>query len=156
MTKTELEAVDIGNILYSTISDVLRMSGNMGFKGDVDIGIKLNTTISKNTAKLVALVNTNQSSQSTIEVKLATRIHLSDEYKPKRFVFRGELSLGAHGKVVEELQAALNHHLKSGLIIDGDFGKKTQNAVKAFQTLHDLQIKNGTLDKKTGSKLSQI
>jgi hypothetical protein len=37
---------------------------------------------------------------------------------------------------VEYLQEALNHHLNAGLVVDGDFGGKTHDAVIAFQKSH--------------------
>lgn len=59
------------------------------------------------------------------------------------------LALKAHGEQVREVQEKLvEHKLMAESEIDGDFGERTQKAVKAFQCLNNLTV-NGTIDKKT-------
>lgn len=49
------------------------------------------------------------------------------------------LKRGSRGKFVEELQANLNRLGHGPLKVDGDFGERTETAVKAFQTMHGLK-----------------
>lgn len=44
------------------------------------------------------------------------------------------------GTQVKNLQKDLNHVMKSGLAVDGEFGTKTENALKAFQKKYDLVV----------------
>ena len=61
------------------------------------------------------------------------------------------LQRGAVGKAVEQLQAAL---VKAGakIDVDGDFGKKTETAIKAFQTKKGLPV-TGIADDATNAAL---
>ena len=58
---------------------------------------------------------------------------------------------------VEYLQEALNHHINAGLVVDGDFGNKTLNAVIAFQTKHKNEgvLVDGVVGDQTWSFLRQ-
>lgn len=59
------------------------------------------------------------------------------------------LRLGSSGIEVEKLQRAL------GIKDDGDFGPKTEKAVKAFQKKNGL-TQNGVVDEKTWAKLTTV
>ncbi|MCI8962972.1 MAG: peptidoglycan-binding protein [Eubacterium sp.] len=50
------------------------------------------------------------------------------------------LRKGSSGTQVKNLQKDLNHVMKSGLAVDGEFGTKTENALKAFQKKYDLAV----------------
>jgi len=65
------------------------------------------------------------------------------------------LSKGSKGSVVRELQTLLNEIDNAGLSVDGDFGNKTQIAVKNFQEKHSLSV-DGIVGKKTWAKLYEI
>jgi hypothetical protein len=57
------------------------------------------------------------------------------------------LKLGMHGDDVKQLQAAL------GIVEDGDFGAKTEAAVKAFQLAHGL-VADGLVGPQTWEKVN--
>ena len=59
---------------------------------------------------------------------------------------RPAMSLGSKGGDVARLQAAL------GITVDGEFGPKTEAAVRAFQGLHDLEA-DGVVGPKTRAAL---
>lgn len=59
--------------------------------------------------------------------------------------------MGANGRVVENVQRLLNKR-GAHLAVDGDFGPKTQAAVKAFQSKHGLKA-SGVVDHATLEKL---
>lgn len=50
------------------------------------------------------------------------------------------LRKGSVGGAVFILQRELNAHAKSGLVVDGDFGKHTEDAVRAFQKRKKLVV----------------
>ena len=62
------------------------------------------------------------------------------------------LRKGARGDNVEELQAVLNAKYGAALEVDGDFGAKTEAAVKSFQKAHGLTI-DGIVGPKTWAAL---
>lgn len=62
---------------------------------------------------------------------------------------------GHKGKVVKIIQRKLNLLLSSKLIVDGDFGAKTKEAILIFQRLYNLPL-TGMLDSKTSQKLNRI
>lgn len=68
-------------------------------------------------------------------------------------VVSGEITLrsGIDGQAVTTLQEKLNTH-GAGLTVDGDFGGKTESAVKAFQQANGLQV-TGIVDSATARKL---
>ncbi len=63
------------------------------------------------------------------------------------------LKLGNKGPSVISLQVALNSAAGAGLTVDGDFGTKTRNAVRAFQGANGLE-RDGDVGKKTWPKLA--
>ncbi|MFG2036575.1 peptidoglycan-binding protein [Dactylosporangium sp. NPDC048998] len=52
----------------------------------------------------------------------------------------GMLRVGSTGNAVKQLQTNLNTVMKSGLVVDGQFGPATQTALKAFQTKYGLEV----------------
>ena len=62
------------------------------------------------------------------------------------------LRRGSMGEAVEELQALLNAKYGANLEIDGNFGAKTEAAVKAFQQAHGLAV-DGVVGPKTRKAL---
>lgn len=60
---------------------------------------------------------------------------------------RPQLALGSTGAAVRDLQAALG-----GLLVDGEFGTRTQDAVRAFQGAAGLPV-TGVVDAATWAKL---
>ncbi|MCI8363776.1 MAG: peptidoglycan-binding protein [Eubacterium sp.] len=50
------------------------------------------------------------------------------------------LRKGSSGTQVKNLQKDLNHVMKSGLSVDGEFGTKTENALKIFQKKYNLVV----------------
>lgn len=65
------------------------------------------------------------------------------------------LRMGAKGAYVEELQTQLNLKNNAGLKVDGDFGLKTLNAVKDFQTKNGLNP-DGIVGPKTHALLNKF
>ncbi len=61
---------------------------------------------------------------------------------------------GSQGDEVRWLQSVLNQVIDAGLTVDGDFGTKTEKALKLFQSQNDLEP-NGIADNNTIYKLSQ-
>ena len=59
---------------------------------------------------------------------------------------------GAKGDIVVEIQTLLTEHGYPVGTIDGDFGKKTENAIKEYQTDNGLEV-TGTIDEATYEKL---
>ena len=67
--------------------------------------------------------------------------------KGKLAMAKPTLRKGSKGKEVEALQKVLNTLFCSGLVVDGDFGKKTENAVKNTQTtLKNMGYYTSTID----------
>lgn len=64
------------------------------------------------------------------------------------------VKLGCKGGAVERLQAWLARDLGYGISVDHDFGPKTEEAVKAFQTAHGLEA-DGYVGKLTWAALAQ-
>lgn len=63
------------------------------------------------------------------------------------------LKIGAKGQDVAELQKLLNQHgANPALLVDGDFGSKTERAVKFFQRANDL-VDDGIVGIRTIAKL---
>ena len=62
------------------------------------------------------------------------------------------LKKGSKGEYVKNLQILLNEQIGCNLIVDGDFGTNTKNAVISFQGLHGLD-KDGIVGEKTWGKL---
>ena len=60
-----------------------------------------------------------------------------------------QLKKGSTGKYVEQLQEIL------GITIDGDFGPKTEKAVKEYQEENDLVV-DGIVGSATWTKLNEI
>ena len=65
------------------------------------------------------------------------------------------LEKGARGDEVRWLQAALNDAIGAGLVVDGDFGGKTADAISSFQSQQGLQV-TGTADQETIYALCRI
>ena len=65
-----------------------------------------------------------------------------------------KVKLGHTGNAVKWVQWELNQTEKAGLIIDGDFGAKTDKAVRAFQKKHKLEV-DGIVGKETRKKLNK-
>ena len=62
------------------------------------------------------------------------------------------LRKGSRGADVKTLQAALNNNCPYGLVVDGVFGAKTEEAVKDYQKHNGLSV-DGIVGAKTWSKL---
>lgn len=65
------------------------------------------------------------------------------------------LRRGSTGKVVKDLQLFLNAKTGAGLTVDGVFGAKTEEAVKAFQRDHGLTA-DGVVGPKTWAELGVV
>lgn len=52
----------------------------------------------------------------------------------------GMLRRGSSGAAVRELQSGLNEVIRSGLVIDGDFGPATEAALRDFQSRYGLTV----------------
>lgn len=75
-------------------------------------------------------------------------LHGSKLYQP----FRGKLAVGDEGPQVQELQRRLRAAGFRPGQLDGKFGAKTQDAVKAFQKAHGLPV-TGIVDRRTAEAL---
>ena len=67
----------------------------------------------------------------------------------------GNLKKGSKGNGVKALQDALNKTINAGLAVDGDFGKKTQAAVKQFQKKYKLTV-DGVVGNQTKKKFKAL
>ena len=65
------------------------------------------------------------------------------------------LRRGAEGELVKSLQEYLNDTQSAGLIVDGKFGAKTEEAVKVFQRAHSLTA-DGIVGPKTWAVIGNI
>ncbi|MCM1179408.1 MAG: peptidoglycan-binding protein [Clostridium sp.] len=65
------------------------------------------------------------------------------------------LKKGSKGTQVRNLQSDLNYVMKSGLDVDGDFGSKTQAALKAFQKKYSLSV-DGIYGSKSKAKMKTL
>lgn len=65
------------------------------------------------------------------------------------------LKKGSRGVQVKNLQRCLNHFLKCGLSIDGDFGSKTDSSLREFQKKHGLAV-DGIYGSKSMSKMMTL
>lgn len=76
--------------------------------------------------------------------------------KPKVTVPSGTpyLELGSQGARVKQLQAALNAARKAGLMVDGEFGPKTEAALKSFQKAAKLSV-DGVYGPKSATALKK-
>jgi hypothetical protein len=63
------------------------------------------------------------------------------------------LKHGSTGSSVRQLQKCLNKVMKSGLAVDGEYGPKTEAAVKAFQRRAGGLVVDGEYGPKTAAKL---
>lgn len=65
------------------------------------------------------------------------------------------LRRGANGETVKKLQTLLNHAIGAGLDVDGNFGSKTEEAVKEFQRMNGLTV-DGIVGPKTWAELAAL
>ena len=65
------------------------------------------------------------------------------------------LKKGSKGTQVKYLQKDLNYVMKSGLAVDGDFGSKTQSALKSFQKKYGLEV-DGIYGNKSKAKMKTL
>ena len=65
------------------------------------------------------------------------------------------LRKGSKGKAVENLQTNLNKAINAGLAVDGDFGSKTEKAVKDFQKKYGLEV-DGIYGPKSQAKMQEV
>jgi GH25 family lysozyme M1 (1,4-beta-N-acetylmuramidase) len=82
----------------------------------------------------------------------------TDEPKPKAVKHplpHGIIRKGNEGNHVKQLQAALNASGHKAGSVDGDFGPKTEAAVRKFQDKHDLKV-DGIYGPKTKAKLAEV
>ncbi|MEU3484767.1 peptidoglycan-binding domain-containing protein [Streptomyces massasporeus] len=66
---------------------------------------------------------------------------------------RPNLRLGSSGAVVQQAQCYLNQAIDAGLDVDGDFGRLTQSATRAFQQCAGIVV-DGRIGAQTWSFLS--
>lgn len=65
------------------------------------------------------------------------------------------LRKGSTGSAVKTLQTNLNKTINAGLAVDGNFGSKTEKAVKDFQKKYDLAV-DGIYGPKTQAKMKEV
>jgi peptidoglycan hydrolase-like protein with peptidoglycan-binding domain len=65
------------------------------------------------------------------------------------------LRRGSSGVLVSVLQESLNATIKAGLKVDGDFGPKTESAVKKFQKKYKLTV-DGIVGQQTWKKINDL
>lgn len=65
------------------------------------------------------------------------------------------LKKGSKGTQVKYLQQDLNYVMDSGLVVDGDFGTKTDTALRAFQKKYSLAV-DGIYGSKSKSKMKTL
>lgn len=64
-----------------------------------------------------------------------------------------ELEQGCKGEDVKSLQTLLNLRMKSGLVVDGDFGSKTYKALDQYHRKYELTPYDGICGKRTWESL---
>lgn len=82
----------------------------------------------------VVAPNTNSKGENTVNIELNV------------------LKKGAKGAQVYALQAMLNSFINAGLVVDGDFGSKTEAAVMKYQNCRGLAV-DGIVGKQTWTQL---
>ena len=91
-----------------------------------------------------------------IDEKLGTSTPIIQVNSPSTVVIQSaELELGSTGSDVEALQAALNSKGFACGIIDGQFGPKTDEAVRLFQSKNNLKA-DGIVGPKTWAVLNKV
>ena len=66
-----------------------------------------------------------------------------------------DLKKGSKGTQVKRLQRCLNQLIKAGLTVDGEFGAKTDTAVRKFQKKYGLTV-DGSVGPKTRAKIKSL
>ncbi|MDD1795063.1 hypothetical protein LRP50_18200 [Enterovibrio sp. ZSDZ42] len=157
--KTKLSGASVGKVFGSAIEEIIRTGKRLNFKGEVDLGVTLNTSISDETGVLLVLFKGNDSTSKNMQVKLATRIRLSD--LPPRYEYKKPLRKNYKGQEVMELQAALNRVISAGLKEDGKYGTETIHAVKTYRyskntiDFNTKRLISGSWDKDIGLQLER-
>ena len=65
------------------------------------------------------------------------------------------LRVGSKGTQVRNLQLDLNYLLGSGLVVDGDFGNNTKNALMTFQRKYGLGV-DGIYGNQSYGKMKEL
>lgn len=85
-------------------------------------------------------------------------LHLIQEMMPAWKIYDKQvvrvLRLGMKGEDVKDLQSDLNRILGTNLVVDGDFGMKTKNAVVRFQKENGL-VADGVVGSKTREEMAK-
>lgn len=157
--KTKITGIALGKLFEATISDISNIRKKLDFTGDVDLGVTLNTTLEDKRGTLLVPFKGNDTKSLNIEIKLATRIHLSEIENTIPFIYKGDLHLGEKGPNVKELQKKLNQLLNLSLVVDGVYGNNTANAVRAFKCIHGItsgKSQDKSLDEVTGKLIETL
>lgn len=71
-----------------------------------------------------------------------------------KYIFTTFMKKGYKSNEIKELQKRMNKELNISLVIDGDFGPKTDQAVKNYQQAHNLVV-DGLVGAKTRAELNK-
>jgi len=77
--RSSRDALTIGEIFESAIDDVYAMGENTNFTGVVDLGVEFKSVSIDKTSGFLSVFTGNDSTQSSVQVKFATRIHIEEK-----------------------------------------------------------------------------
>lgn len=92
---------------------------------------------------------------SEVNKKLGAKTETKTDTKKEETETVTVLRKGSKGKEVEVLQTNLNKAINAGLAVDGDFGSKTEKAVKDFQKKYGLVV-DGIYGPKSQAKMQEV
>lgn len=78
--------------------------------------------------------------EKTVEIKTENKTTKTTKSKPAIANSTPLLKKGSTGAQVKNLQKDLNYVINAGLTVDGDFGNKTEEALKKFQKKYKLSV----------------
>lgn len=76
--RSELSALGVGRLFGQTIKDVKTAGEEAEFRGVVDIAVTFKSVAVDNKGGLLRVFTGSDPKESTVEVQLATRLHLDD------------------------------------------------------------------------------
>lgn len=147
---------DLGNFTTANEADVLERSGLFEKKKSVSVFTKLyngDVLVTKTKGHTVVVVSGRERKSSSAKKYSGTFPKLP----PRGYYTIGDgyKTVVAYSSEIERLQKFLNWAGNYGLKVDGQYGEKTEAAVRKFQATYGLTI-DGKFGKKTLAKAKKI